>query len=97
MPRFCGYFSIQVLNGETLNDDSKTTARAFNHELKMKPLVLFHNRTQQPATLLGAVLLLSLLPGMSYVRAQQISCGQTIGGSISSAGQTNSYTFDANA
>src|SRR6266404_2134640 len=49
------------------------------------------------ATMPGLVFTLNLWFGAPCGQAQQIACGQTINSSISSAGQTNAYTFNANA
>src|SRR5262245_52377014 len=46
---------------------------------------------------LSMALGLSLWLAPLACQAQQITCGQTITNSISSAGQTTVYTFDANA
>src|SRR6266704_1174191 len=53
---------------------------------------------QLRTTLLGlAVTLHLLLSPVGGQAEQQIACGQTITSSINSPGQTNTYTFDANA
>ncbi len=48
-------------------------------------------------TVSGLAFTLNLLLGPHCSQAQQIACGQTINSSIASAGQTNTYTFNANA
>ena len=52
---------------------------------------------QLRTTLLQLVFGLHLLLGPPGGQAQQIACGQTITDTINSPGQTNTYTFDANA
>src|SRR5882724_5087191 len=52
---------------------------------------------QLRTTLWAVAFTLHLLLGPFAVQAQQIACGQTISNAINSPGQTNTYTFDANA
>src|SRR6266404_6826129 len=52
---------------------------------------------QPRTTLLKLAFTLNLLLGPRVGQAQQIACGQTITNSINSPGQTNTYTFVANA
>jgi hypothetical protein len=52
---------------------------------------------QLRATSLGLVFALNLLPGPLVGQAQQIACGQTFANSINSPGQTNTYSFLADA
>ena len=42
-------------------------------------------------------LVIGLTLAALHARGAAIGCGQTVGGNLSSAGQTNSYTFNANA
>jgi hypothetical protein len=52
---------------------------------------------QLRTTLLQLAFGLQLLVGPAVGQTQQIACGQTITSAINSPGQTNTYTFDANA
>src|SRR6266403_1639428 len=52
---------------------------------------------QLRTTLLGLAFALPLLLGPLSNQAQEIACAQTISGTINSPGQTNTYTFLANA
>jgi len=52
---------------------------------------------QLRTTLLGLAFALPLLLGPLSNQAQEIACAQTISGTINSPGQTNTYTFVANA
>jgi len=63
----------------------------------MKTGKLRRGLSQLRTTLWGLAFTLSLLLGSLCSQAQQIACGQTISGSISSGGETDTYTFNANA
>src|SRR5882724_311157 len=52
---------------------------------------------QLRTTLLGLAFALPLLLGPLSNEAQEIACAQTISGNINASGQTNTYTFVANA
>jgi len=63
----------------------------------MKIRVSRRSSIQLRTTLLKLAFTLDLLLGPLVGQAQQIACGQTITNSINSPGQTNTYTFVANA
>ncbi len=66
-------------------------------KIKMKTQASRRGSIQLRTTLLQLVFGLHLLLGPLGGQAQQIACGQTITDTINSPGQTNTYTFDANA
>jgi hypothetical protein len=71
-----------------------------NHQkrgVKMKTRTSRRGSNQLRTTLLQLVFAFNLLLGPSGAQADQIACGQTITGTISSAGQTDTYGFEANA
>src|SRR6266403_3255788 len=63
----------------------------------MKTRVSRRGSIQLRTTLLKLAFTLNLLLGPLVGQAQQIACGQTITDTINSPGQTNTYTFVANA
>src|SRR5882724_5373850 len=63
----------------------------------MKTRVSRRSSIQLCTTLLKLAFTLNLLLGPLVSQAQNIACGQTITNTINSPGQTNTYTFDANA